>query len=569
MIKIGYGKSNYESLIRENCHYVDRTQYFERLEESGAHFLFFLRPRRFGKSLWISQMEYYYGVQHKDKFETLFGKYYIGKNPTITANRFLILLFDFSGIDTTSLEKTKIGFYNAVRDGVITFFDRYPTCFSEEAKTEVLDNGQPETLIKTFFRGLKESVEKIYLLIDEYDHFANELMAFDLQGFLKIVSKNGFVRKFYEMIKTATRNGIVERMFVTGVSPITLDAMTSGFNIATQISLSPYFHDLMGFKKEEVEEILLGVGVEEANLKKVMSDIKKWYNGYLFNVKAEEQLYNSDMVLYFAQYFLQNKSYPEEMLDINIASDYTKIRKMFQIGGKEAEKIPILEKFIKNERVLITLTAMFSFEKQGFPMEDLLSLLFYMGFLTIKKKWGTQYELTIPNKVIRDLYFDYFLQVTEQKAKTNRDLFELENALNELIWENKPDALAAVFNATLKGLTNRDFQTMDEKHVQAMFYAYLNLSKMYEVKSEYESEKKYFDILMLETPLAEAENEFIFEFKYAKKAGEIAIETIYKNAKSQMLAYLASQELLNRPKMKAWVIIVIGDKIEVFKEVKL
>jgi hypothetical protein len=192
-----------------------------------------------------------------------------------------------------------------------------------------------------------------------------------------------------------------------------------------------------------------------------------------------------------------------------------------------------------------------------------------MGFLTIKKKWGTQYELTIPNKVIRDLYFDYFLQVTEQKAKTNRDLFELENALNELIWENKPDALAAVFNATLKGLTNRDFQTMDEKHVQAMFYAYLNLSKMYEVKSEYESEKKYFDILMLETPLAEAENEFIFEFKYAKKAGEIAIDTIYKNAKTQMLAYLASQELLNRPKMKAWVIIVIGDKIEVFKEVKL
>ena len=569
MIKIGYGISNFETMVKDNFHYVDRTHFISHIEEMGSRYLFFLRPRRFGKSLFISTLEYYYGLQYKEKFEFLFGKYFIGKNPTELKNSYLVLRFDFSGIDTTSIENTQKGFLKKVKLAVDKFGKSYGDIFSETASDKWLSHDRSEDVMGSLFSSVKETGHKIYLLIDEYDHFANELVSFNLDGFKNSVSRNGFVRKFYETIKSATGEGIVDRIFVTGVSPVTVDSLTSGFNISRNISLNLNCHNLMGFTEDEVAEILRGVGASEKNMPKLMRDMKKWYNGYLFNIQAKEQLYNADMVLYFAEAYSEHQKYPEEMLDINITSDYSKVRKIFRIGGFENDKLKILERLIRGERILVALTSQFTFEKAGFPTEDMLSLLFYMGFLTIKKKWGDKYELVMPNKVIRDIYFDYFLQVMEEKAQTNRDLYELGNALDELIWENNPKPILEVLEVALVNLTKRDFQNMDEKHVQAMFYAYLNLSKMYEVKSEYESEKKHFDILMLETPIAEAKYEFIFEFKYEKKAGEKRTKTILEKAKAQMEEYLAQNELSNHPKMKGWVVVVVGDKIEECEEVFL
>ena len=569
MIKIGYGQSNFESMVKNDFHYVDRTNFIALIEEQGSRFLFFLRPRRFGKSLFISTLEYYYGLQHKEKFDFLFGKYFIGKTPTPLANSYLVLKFDFSGIDTTSLENTEKGFLSKIHLGVSLFSTTYAHLLPMGLIEDLLATDKAETVMGKLFMAVKSTPYKVYLLIDEYDHFANELVSFNLDGFKKSVSRNGFVRKFYETVKTATGDGVVDRMFVTGVSPVTVDSLTSGFNISTQLSLDLNCHNLMGFTEGEVAEILRGVGATEEDMPKLMEDMKRWYNGYLFNSEAKERLYNSDMVLYFAEYYGRYKKYPKKMLDINIASDYSKVRKIFRIGGFENDKLQVLDKLIRGEKVLFDLTDQFSFEKKGFPIEDLLSLLFYMGFLTIRRGWGDKYEMMMPNKVIRDIYFDYFVQVMEERAQTNRDMYELGTALDELIWENRPQPILDVLQVALKSLTNRDFRSMDEKHVQAMFFAYLNLSRMYDTKSEYESEKKYYDILMLETPIAEAQYEFIFEFKYAKKAGDIQIETITKNAKTQMKTYLMSQELLNHPKMKAWVVVIVGDTVEACEEVFL
>ena len=570
MIKIGYGISNYESMVKEGRHYVDRTNYIDVLENVvQSKFLFFLRPRRFGKSLFISTLAHYYDLQHKAQFDYLFGHRYIGKNPTPLANSYLVLTFDFSGIDTSSLQNTEKGFLKNVKTGVEEFCVTYPELFSATFLEQLLAIDKAETLMKKLFISVKQSGHQIYLLIDEYDHFANELISFNLEGFKKAVTENGFVRKFYETIKTATRDGSVDRLFVTGVSPITVDSLTSGFNIGTQLSLDLNCHNLMGFTEGEVKGIFDRIGVTEKEMTRLMRDMKKWYNGYLFNVGAAERLYNSDMVLYFASFYVLYRKYPDEMLDFNIASDYSKIRKLFRIGGFENDKLVLLDSMIRGEKVSFSLTTQFSFEKRGFPKEDLLSLLFYMGFLTIKKKWGDKYEMEMPNKVIRDIYFDYFLQVIEEKAQTNRDMYDLGNALDELIWENRPEPILEVLEITLKSLTNRDFRTMDEKHVQAMFYAYLNISRMYETKSEYESEKKYFDILMLETPIAEAKYEFIFELKYAKQAGEIRIDTIKAEAATQIKKYLTTKELANHPKMKAWVVVIVGDTVEVCDEVFL
>jgi hypothetical protein len=569
MIKIGYGQSNFGIMVRDNFYYVDRTMYLEKLENLGSRFLFFLRPRRFGKSLFISLLEHYYGLEYKSQFTHLFGKYYIGSNPSPTANSFLILTFDFSGIDTSSLESTQKGFNQKVKKGIKQFEKSYQQLFPTNFFNKLLEIEKAEIVVDGLFTEVQNLSHKIYLLIDEYDHFTNELISFNLENFKSIVSRNGFVRKFYETIKTATRDGAVERIFVTGVSPVTVDSLTSGFNIATQITLDPHFHNMMGFTKAEVTDILRGIEVEEKDFPEFMIDLKSWYDGYLFNRKVTERLYNSDMVLYFANYYSQYKEYPEKMLDDNIASDFSKIRKIFRIGGFENEKLHILDKLIRGEKVLFPLTSMFSFEKKNFPTEDLLSLLFYMGFLTIKKMWGDKYEMEMPNKVIRDIYFDYFLQIMEERAQTNRDLYTLGTALDELIWENNPRPILEVLAVTLRNLTHRDFRNMDEKHIQAMFFSYLNLSKMYNTKSEYESEKKYYDIVMLETPIAEAKYEFIFEFKYERKAGETRIETISENAKSQMQKYLSSRELSNRPKMKGWVVVVVGDEIETCQEVFL
>lgn len=569
MIRIGYGQSNFESMMVNNYYYVDRTDYLLKMETQGAHFLFFLRPRRFGKSLFVSMLEYYYGIQHVDKFETLFGKLAVGKEPTPLKNSYLILRFDFSGIDTTSIENTEKGFLNKVKLGVEMFCQTYSFLFSEEQIAELMQLNKAEYVIGQITKFIKKSSYKIYLLIDEYDHFTNELVSFNLDGFKKIVSRNGFVRKFYETIKTATGEGVVDRMFVTGVSPITLDSMTSGFNISTSLTLNLHFHNLMGFTETEVVAILRGIEVKDKDMPKLMRDMKKWYNGYLFEPNATERIYNSDMVLYFAHHYAQFGNYPREMLDINIASDFSKIRKIFRIGGFENDKLKTLERLIKGERVLVQLTSQFSFEKAGFPTEDMISLLFYMGFLTVKKMWGDKYEMMMPNKVIRDIYFDYFLQVMEEKAQTNRDLYELGNALDDLIWENNPKPICEVLEVALQNLTKRDYQGMDEKHVQAMFYSYLNLSKMYEVKSEYEQNQKHFDILMLETPIAEAKYEFMFEFKYEKKAGEKRTATVLSQAREQMLGYLALQEITQHPKMKAWVIVVVGTSVEECVEVEL
>ena len=344
MIKIGYGQSNFESMVKNDFHYVDRTNFIALIEEQGSRFLFFLRPRRFGKSLFISTLEYYYGLQYKEKFDFLFGKYFIGKTPTPLANSYLVLKFDFSGIDTTSFENTEKGFLSKIHLAVQSFSTTYADLLPTGLLTDLLATDKAETVMGKLFTAVKNTPYKIYLLIDGYDHFANELVSFNLDDSKKTNSGNGFVQKFYETIKTSTGDGVVDRMFVTGVSPVTVDSLTSGFNIARHLSLDLNCHNLMGFTEGEVAELLRGVGADEEDMPQLMKDMKRWYNGYLFNSEAKERLYNSDMVLYFANFYGQYQTYPDEMLGFNIASDYSKICKLFGIGGLVNDKLAILDK---------------------------------------------------------------------------------------------------------------------------------------------------------------------------------------------------------------------------------
>ena len=278
MSVIGYAQANFETLITAKKLYIDRTAYIRRLENHSNTNLLFVRPRRFGKSLWVSILHYYYGVEHKDKFETLFGHLAIGKNPTPLRNSYLILFFQFAGIDVETYDSTFQGFRHNVLTGITDCMKAYPDYFSEAEINKMDAIDMPANIIQWFFslyKG-KNIPYKLYILIDEYDQFANELVGLDTERFNATIGRSGFVRKFYEMIKNAAYEGIVNRFFATGVSPLTVDALTSGFNITSSLALDIDFHDLMGFKQAEVVYILQKIGVSEAEMSLILVDLKAW-----------------------------------------------------------------------------------------------------------------------------------------------------------------------------------------------------------------------------------------------------------------------------------------------------
>jgi hypothetical protein len=362
-----------------------------------------VRPRRFGKSLWLSILHYYYAVEHKDKFDTLFGHLAIGQNPTPLRNSFIVLRMQFAGIDVETDKSTFYGFRANVLTGILSCMGTYSTYFSKEEKNKIEDLETPADMMQRFFEMYKDKniPHPIYILIDEYDQFANELVALDADRFQAIIGSTGYVRKVYEMMKNAANEGVINRFFATGVSPLTVDSLTSGFNISTSLGLELDFHDLMGFKRDEVAFILKQVGATDADIPTIIADLKDWYNGYLFHEEAEERLYNSDMIMYFASHYEGKKKYPRRMLDANIATDYTKVKKIFNIKQQEQAFIPVLKKLTGEGYVSSTLTEFFNLEK-SFTEKDLISLLFYMGWITIQDIDEGIYNFQIPNRVFKN-----------------------------------------------------------------------------------------------------------------------------------------------------------------------
>ena len=477
MIRIAYGESSFKKVIEGDFFYQDRTQYVQKLENLDSQYIFYLRPRRFGKSLFVSMLHYYYGLEHKSDFDTLFGHLAIGKKPTLLANKYMVLSLEFSRIPTNTEENTFNGFLKNVREGVTLFLDQYVDVFPKDVHASILDQKQPREVIQALFlyhkrMSIVKELPQIYVLIDEYDHFANELISFNFKYFETSVSQNGFVRKFYETMKTATRDNVVDRIFVTGVSPVSLDSMTSGFNIGSNKSLDLSLHSMMGFEENEVKGILKGIGIKSTNLTTILNDLRAWYDGYLFNADAKKHLYNPDMVLYFAALYKANKKYPDEMLDTNIASDYRKIRNIFKIQQREEGHFNTLKILSDKGEIAAELTAQFSLEKE-FGQDDLVSLLFYIGFFTIQARELGGFIFTFPNYVIQKLYADYFITLIKQQAELPIDSSELNFALRELAKFGTPQYLYDRVLEIVNSLSTRDAQGFNEGSLIAIFVCLL------------------------------------------------------------------------------------------------
>ncbi len=559
-MKLPYGISNFARLIEDGYYYVDKTRYIEQLENEPAPYVFFLRPRRFGKSLFVSMLSYYYGLEHKNRFSSLFGSFYIGQHPTSRVNGYHVLKLEFSRIDTSTPESTQKEFLKNTLIGIREFEEKYDGTTQSYRLCE-----NPASALKEFFANHRS--KKIYLLIDEYDHFANEILSFHFERFSEMVSGTGFVRKFYETIKAATGDGIVDRLFVTGVTPITLDSLTSGFNIALNLSTSEEYNEMAGFTEDEVTQLLLPICREcEVDQSKLLSDLRNWYNGYLFHSAGEDRVYNPDMVLYFLNQLTPRRKckYPEKLIDLNIASDYGKIHRLFQLKDPN-QNYQVIEQLIHEGFVITQLTEQFSFERE-FNRQDFISLLFYMGFISIKEAQLNDLRIVIPNFVIKGLYWEFFLQWLKEQNALSFEVSDVRQAVRNLAQKNELQPFLQLIESVLQTLSNRDFIQFNEKYIKVLFVAFASLANLYYIQSEQEADQKYVDILLLYRPPFFPNYQFAFELKYLKKSEEDQLEHTVQRATAQLETYLASEPLRQLQNLKAYVIVFVGPEVKAVEE---
>ena len=560
--KIPYGESNFKTVISENYAYIDKTDYIPKLEEAGKY-IFLLRPRRFGKSLFLSMLEYYYDVAHKDEFDALFGGLYIGKNPTKLRNSYPVLFMDFSGIDTDGgHDAIFLRINEKVDTYLLSFLRRY--AYPDTAQQEIVAKTSPAAKIERFFDLLEG--QKILFLIDEYDHFANSILADDLKLFQKIMGKGGFVRSFYEVLKTATQRGTLDRLFVTGVTPIMLDSMTSGFNIGQNLSLHEDFNEAIGFTEAQVVTLLQPLADHcQLPMAQLLADTRRWYNGYRFNLNAAETVYNANMLLYFIRNFDRKRcAYPKPMLDENIASDYGKIMKLFSIGDRD-ENFAVLDELLNHTEVQATQRRKFEFDK-GFDRNDFISLLGYMGFITLTRETLAGEVFAIPNHVMRELYFQYFKVELERRNQITISDRALLLAVEKLALQDDIQPLVAELERVLQLLSNRDSLWLDEEHIKTLLLALLYQSPAYFILSEREMNHKYPDIMLLERSPYKVQYQHLIELKYSKKGDkQIGWDAQKQKGVTQVQEYLQLPAVAALENLSVWVLVTNADNVEVVK----
>ncbi len=555
--KIIYGLSNYKMVQDGNYLYIDKTRYIEQLEALGENYLIFLRPRRFGKSLFLSTLQYYYDERNKEEFEALFSDTYIGQNPTPLRNSYRILFFEFSGIN---VDEGMNEIYEGFRANVKMSLHIYLSNYGYDEYTDKLNDIKSSSgLLKYFFEVTKN--DSIYLLIDEYDHFANAILAYSMGDFLKVVGKGGFVRAFYEVLKSATQTGVLQKMYITGVTPITLDSLSSGFNIVKHITYKKEFNAMAGFTQQEALYSLehsIFAECPSVDRDEILQIIKTWYNGYLFNGKAIQRIYNATLLNWFiTEYDFDDCQMPQKMLDSNVASDYKAIMRLFHIGDSN-QNYQILQELIEKNAITGTIKDRYDLSKT-FTRDDFITLIYSMGFITIKEPlFADKYIFEIPNYVIKILYFNYFAVELEQRnaIKTTADISTL--LLDLAMGEEQ--SFAKQLDTVITILSNRDYTKFDEKYFQMIALSMLSFSSdFYFIDSQIELDNRYPDILLIGRD-ERVPNNYLFELKWLR--GGDSYESIKRKGIEQVEGYKRLDKVQGIPKLRSFLLIGSKDGVE-------
>ena len=421
--QIPYGLTDFERIRTANYYYVDKTRYIAEVERN-ASFFFLIRPRRFGKSLFLNVLRWYYDVNRKDSFEELFGDLYIGSHPTPEQGQYLVLDFNFAGVNPDPDELIRsFNDHCAARFREFAYY--YERFFNPgfREKMESLPNAD-EKLTYTISEAKRLNLS-IYLFIDEYDNFTNAILAnMGEKHYKALTHGTGFFRYFFNKLKEgATGDGPIKRMFITGVSPVTMDDVTSGFNIGANMTTDYRFNGIIGFSEGEVREMLAYYKSEtgfEDSVDDLINLMKPWYDNYRFSTKSlDEPMYNSDMVLYFISNYLPLRSAPDKMIDNNIRTDYNKLRHLIRLDKRFGTNASIIQEIVNNGETTAVI-------KDAFPAEDIAkpdnfkSLLYYFGLLSIKGTKRGDTLLGVPNLTVREQLYTYLIEAYREEKDIHR-----------------------------------------------------------------------------------------------------------------------------------------------------
>ena len=494
--QVPYGVSDFATVMSQNLYYVDKTKFLPELEKQPRN-LFFIRPRRFGKSIFLSMLYSYYDCNQKENFEKLFGSLWIGQHPTSLQGIYQVLFLDFSQI-TGKIEVLEERFNAYLCIKLDSFVEQYAAYYGDKKVQEIKTKTQYADKMQIIFDAAKANHFQLYLIIDEYDNFTNVVLnEHGEKVYHAITHADGFYRDVFKKFK-----GNFERIFMMGVSPVTLDDVTSGFNIGWNISIKPEFDEMLGFSTVDVIEMFSyykehGCIPADSDIDAIVNDMKPWYDNYCFAKQAlrkNVRMFNCDMVLYYLRNYMDYGQAPEQMIDPNTKTDYGKMKKLLQFDKLDGERKGIIRKIAEEGQIVAQLEEQFS--AYQIPKAEIFpSLLFYYGMLTIKGTRGSKLILGIPNNNVRKQYYGYLEEEYQAKSyvDTNRLTDYYYDMAYEGVWE---EGLRFMADAYAKVSSVRD-GIESERNLQGFFMAYLNLNDYYITAPELELNHGYCDFFLL------------------------------------------------------------------------
>ena len=574
--RIPYGMMNFIDVREDDCYYVDKTHYIPLIENANKYF-FYIRPRRFGKSLTISMLHHYYNILEADKFEKWYGDLYIGKHPTPERNSYLIIYLNFAVVNA------ELNSYRQSLDAHCNtefnfFCDVYAQYLPEGIKEEMNKKKGAIEQLDYLYKECIKTNQQIYLFIDEYDHFTNKILSEPscLEDYKSETYGTSYLRSFFDTVKAGT-DSTIKRCFVTGVSPVTMDDLTSGFNIGTNYSLSPEFNEMTGFNEEEVRAMLDYYATTcqfHHSTDGLIEAMKPWYDNYCF---AEQSyggttMYNSNMVLYFVDNYIRNGGYmPRNMVEENIRVDYNKLRMLIRKDKEFAHDASTIQTLVQQGYVTGEL-------KTGFPAEtvaepdNFISLLFYFGMLTISGTKRGKTLLTIPNQVVREQLYSYLLD-TYNEADLRFDNWEKGKLASAMAYRGDWKAYFDYIAECLHRYSSQRDKQKGEAYVHGFTLAMTAQNRFYRPISEQENQEGYADIFMF--PLLDIYKDmlhsYIIELKYAKgKDSDERVEQLRQEAITQANRYAASetvQKAIGTTTLHKIIVVYQGMKMVVCEEV--
>ena len=574
--RIPYGMMNFIDVREDDCYYVDKTHYIPLIENANKYF-FYIRPRRFGKSLTISMLHHYYNILEADKFEKWYGDLYIGKHPTPERNSYLIIYLNFAVVNA------ELNSYRQSLDAHCNtefnfFCDVYAQYLPEGIKEEMNKKKGAVEQLDYLYKECVKTNQQIYLFIDEYDHFTNKILSEPscLEDYKSETHGTGYLRSFFDTVKAGTYSTI-KRCFVTGVSPVTMDDLTSGFNIGTNYSLSPEFNEMTGFNEEEVRAMLDYYATTcqfHHSTDELIEAMKPWYDNYCFAEQSygSTTMYNSNMVLYFVDNYIRNGGYmPRNMVEENIRVDYNKLRMLIRKDKEFAHDASTIQTLVQQGYVTGEL-------KTGFPAEtvaepdNFTSLLFYFGMLTISGTLEGETKLTIPNQVVREQLYSYLLD-TYNEADLRFDNWEKGKLASAMAYRGDWKAYFDYIAECLHRYSSQRDKQKGKAYVHGFTLAMTAQNRFYRPISEQENQEGYADIFMF--PLLDIYKDmlhsYIIELKYAKgKDSDEKVEQLRQEAITQANRYAASetvQKAIGTTTLHKIIVVYQGMKMVVCEEV--